>query len=443
MKKSVLLFVPLLLARLTFLGSISYSGDVTLRIPSHGSILHSVHSDYYSEWRQNYRVDTRFTDYLSNSTFNFNGFFDQIYSRFVRELETTIWGSEYTRPTLDYGNAKYNAGEPVSDLDTIATHVCSTISEIEMAFSSASSGDIIFIEAGTYVVASSLTLSEKSNVIIAGQGWNTVLKLNDGVNAPIIKGYHSDSIIVRDLMIDGNMASNPDYTDTYGIVMRFSTNLLVENVKSINARRMGINAHDGNFVYFINCVSINCGWNCIDHVRCSYGATIGNYMQDNRDVGYSTWGSDHLVVANNVAVGGTHDRKGFNDANWGIGLETQKGNNPFDTHTIVVRNNICCEHNAANETEPWKGVGIWVMGSGHASDNAGTYNIIVDGNVMQNNNRAGLVIADDSLYSDRSSTIVIIYNYASGNDVYNINGTNYGNYVIYRSGVVFANNTEE
>lgn len=445
---------------ITSSGAIQYPGPPEPPQPPSG--------EYYDTWESNYQVETNFLEYLSGSTFDFNGFFDNLYTKFLRELETTVFGAGYERPALDYGSPTYVAGEPIlingSTLESIADYVVyqdengyvyykdssgtaygggDTIpDEINTAISLTPDNGIVFIKAGNYTVDSSslISFSARSNLIIAGEGWNTTLRLADGVNWTPIRGTSGcQNIIVRDLMIDANMAGNPNVTYTYGIDFTGGTprNILIENIEVANARRMGIVTREGNYIYFINNVVVNSGWNNMEHIRCSWGAAIGNYLQGHRDVGLSTWGSNNLVVANNIAVNPIHDGLGYNDANWGIAEETQGGGNFRDSYNIIFRNNIADEHNVAPASEPWRGSGLVVMGSSQTP--AGSYNIIVDGNIMRNNNRAGLLVVADSKYASLDSTIVIVNNYASGNDVYGLGPPTYGNYVIYRNATLRDN----
>jgi len=393
--------------------------------------------DYYQFWIDEKRVDSGFSNYFSGSTFNFTGFFDHLYAEFLQELETTVFGEGYVTPPYSYSNATYAPGDPVGNLESVANYICTSEAEIINAFNSASSGDIIFIKTGTYIVDSLATSA--SNLIIAGEGWDTVLRQTAGANSYVVRGALGPSnIIVRDLTIDADRINNPTNQGFDALEFRNSpTNILVENVQVLNARHMGINFYDGSYLYTINSISIDSGWNTFELTRCTWSAAIGNYMQDARDVAMSTWGSNNIVFANNVAVYGIRDGLGFNDANWGIGIEPQ-GPHIYDTYNIIIRNNICDEHNAAGSNEPWKGTGIWV----NEETGGGAYNLIIDGNIANNNSRAGILVMDSPTYPDGSS-IVVCNNYARGNNIYDQGGVNYGNYVILRNSVVFYNNSQD
>ncbi len=432
--------------------------------------------DYYTTWRDDYRVDSRFSNYLFGSTFDFDGFFDQIYDRFLKELETTVYGAGYTRPTnFDYGTANYNPGEPVGNLRNVATKIISTVPELENAFSSAESGDIIFIESGTYVV-STLGLVGKSNIIIAGNGWDTVLYLADGVNFPVIYGTGGcRNIIIRDLRIEGNKANNMDNAMTTGIDFRNGQErTFTENVYIHDIRRMGWSGgHDGRESYIFNSVVIDSGWNCITPARDSYDGIIGNYVEGWRDVGITTWGTDHLVIANNIAVHPIQDGLGFGGGNIGIMVENQNpggsgtpctttsdcpqgerpetcfenkcwGRTPKDSHDVIIRKNIASEANVAPYELRWRGIGIWSASFDHIPE-CGSYNIIMDGNICENNNRAGFIVSTSTRYpgEEWGRTVVVVNNYAAGNNIFDIVGSpHFGNYVIQRPGVIFENNIE-
>lgn len=429
MKRSALLFAPLLLSLVIF-SSVAAPGSYST-VPSHGSISYPPQNDYYSLWSSDYRVETDFLNYLTGS-FDYTGLFDNLYNKFLVELETTTFGEGYQTPTLNYGSPTYNPGDPVGNLESIATYVVDTTDEISQAITSAQSGDIIFIKAGNYTT-SGIIFGDKSDIIIAGEGWNTVLRLEDNKNSYVLSGRGDcNNIIIRDLTIDGNRVNNPAETGLDALEFRSNpSNILIENVKVLNARHMGINVYYGTKLYTINCVSIDSGWNTFQYTRCTWSAAIGNYMRYSRDVAMSTWESNSLVYANNICVYGIHDYLGFNDANWGIGVESEHEEVP--SYNIVLRNNVCSEHNQAGPDESWKGHGIHIMDL--------SYNITIDGNTAENNNRAGIYVAPSDYYPV-GSTIVICNNYAKGNNIYNMpEEAWYGNIVVLRDGVILYNNT--
>jgi len=298
MKQGALIILTLLVFTTLFLPFVAYSSLPLPLISNVGEVIYPtipppqppVHGNYSDLWENDYRVDSKFLEYLNGSTFDFNGFFSQLYNRFLKELETTTFGAGYTRPTLDYGSATYTAGSVVGSLRSVATYICTSESDITNALTSASSGDIIFIDAGTYVT-NGLFYSSKSDIIIAGAGWDTIIQLADNINSHTLRLDSSNNIIVRDLTIDGNRINNPTVSvDTF--MFRTSTNILIENVQLLHGRRIGIDLYDGSRYFIMNSVSQDCGWNAIQLTRSSFGAIIGNYAVNSRDVAISTWASN-------------------------------------------------------------------------------------------------------------------------------------------------------
>jgi parallel beta-helix repeat protein len=140
--------------------------------------------------------------------------------------------------------------------------------EIQAALDAVSSagGGLVFIKAGTYLITQPLIIDSKTTM--AGEGWNTIIKLADNTildgTLPIIDGvpgtawdyglisskncknhtYMSD-MVVRDLALDGNI-DNQSITwltqtnNLLGVYLAFNRHCLVSHVKVTNMGAMGI-----------------------------------------------------------------------------------------------------------------------------------------------------------------------------------------------------------
>jgi len=69
------------------------------------------------------------------------------------------------------------------------------------------SGGTVFIPRGIYVISTPIRVP--SNVVMVGEGFETLLKLADGANCNVIENMHFDewvdeNIVIRDMQIDGN-----------------------------------------------------------------------------------------------------------------------------------------------------------------------------------------------------------------------------------------------
>jgi len=453
----ILLFLPLISrgaglqyypVNISSSGAIDYSSPPSPPLPI---------SDFYSAWNSNYRVDTNFEAYLSGASFNFEGFFSGLYNQFLKELETIQFDGSYASTPITWGKPTYSPGEPIGSgiLETVADFVVyqdsngvvyyknksGTIfgnndkiaNEIEGALNSLpSGGGIVYIKSASsqYVVPNRIEI-EGSNVILAGGGWGTVIRLADNAPRPsepstiFVAGWNgAQKVIVRDLMVDGNKDVNDD-TSFRAIWCQEGSNFACINTKVIDARRYALYSTASSRVYFVDDVTIDSGWNNIEPARSSWSAVIGCYVQGHSDVGISTWGSQNLVFANNVVILPRAVGEGYNDANWGIGVEPEGG---YPTHNILIKNNVCSYHNATDSPHhpTWDaGEGIWVMDYGL------TYNVIIDGNICIENNRWGIRFE----YDDLLANAVVCNNNASRNGIAGIDTSG-------RPGIILRNNVE-
>jgi len=171
-------------------------------------------------------------------------------------------------------------------------------------------GGLVFIKNGTYNLSTTITIA-KSNVVLEGQGDNTILFLNSGVNDNIIElgdGVNPYSFIqVKNLKIDGN---HNEQTTGYGIyVTRYATHCSVKGVHIYDTYSHGIFVYDdadytdiiscyfeetyGDGVYLYKpdrCLIQSCKFNnacsnwgeMIEVQEASYTRIIGNSFIDNR-----------------------------------------------------------------------------------------------------------------------------------------------------------------
>lgn len=124
---------------------------------------------------------------------------------------------------------KYGAkGDGVTD-DTIA--IQNTIDYVS------SSGGIVYIPAGTYIVKKILP---KSNVIIHGAGVATLLKLSSGVSDfnHVFEINNANNVTIRNLSIDGNKDTQSFYLS--GFFTLICKNLTIENVSIKNMYGEGL-----------------------------------------------------------------------------------------------------------------------------------------------------------------------------------------------------------
>jgi len=106
-------------------------------------------------------------------------------------------------------------------------------------------GGKIFIKRGTYFLSDTLTLRIRTHLI--GEGFATVLKLEDGVNKTMIDTElkTNDRIVLSDLQLDGNKANN---TAGHGIRLRGGWRCILERlyIKNVVERALYL---DGNATF--------------------------------------------------------------------------------------------------------------------------------------------------------------------------------------------------
>ena len=64
-----------------------------------------------------------------------------------------------------------------------------------------SGGGKVFIKSGTYPITK--TIDPKSNIIIEGEGWNTVLQYALSNPNPVIEGYNVSKVVLKNFVVDG------------------------------------------------------------------------------------------------------------------------------------------------------------------------------------------------------------------------------------------------
>ncbi len=243
-------------------------------------------------------------------------------------------------------------------------------------------GQVLLME-GTYIVDGPINVP--SNVTLAGQGANTVIKIKDALNTDIHVIQNADwtngntKIALRDFAIDGNKANNTSgsqygvylYKTTYSLVMRLlindcrSSSILLDNSNSNtitgNACQRNYNGiglysssnnnvvtgnicqGSGNFGIYLYISSDNAvtGNTCQGSVYGIYlYSSLNNTVTGNTCQGNSMHGIRLDTSSNNAVTGNTCQGNGYH----GIFLFHQTSYN-----TVV--GNICLENSqAANAT---------------------------------------------------------------------------------------------
>ena len=179
-------------------------------------------------------------------------------------------------------------------------------------------GGTLTLSEGVFVIDAPIQLI--SNMILQGQGENTVIKLADGFNEGIImiRGNGVSNVVVRNLVVDGNKAEQAS-GEQHGIFFENSNNITVENVTVKNCKSNGLTFGTNTK----NCIGDNIQLinNSIGARLTQFSIIVDSHIYDN-DVGLYLFPSDGITVSNcfvynNNGTGITagHGSRGINITN--------------------------------------------------------------------------------------------------------------------------------
>ncbi len=279
----------------------------------------------------------------------------------------------------------------------IADYVCDGGSdqiEINAALSAlGSTGGRVLLLEGTFIVDGPINVP--SNATLAGQGWGTVIKIKDALNADVKVVQNADqtngntNIVLRDFAIDGNKVNNTAgiqqglylYRTTYSLIVR----LLVTNCRSYG---IYLDSSSNNTVTGNTCQGNN-----------SYGIYLGSYSSNNTVIGNTCQGNNSYGIylgsysSNNTVTGNTCQGNdngiclGFSSNNTVTG-NTCQGNNSYGIRLYNSSNNTV----TGNTCQGNNSYGIYLGPS--------CSNSTVTGNTCQGNNKDGI-----RLYNSSNNTV--------------------------------------
>lgn len=153
-------------------------------------------------------------------------------------------------------------------------------------------GGTLTLSEGVFVIDAPIRLI--SNMILQGQGENTVIKLADGLNSDIkmITGDGVSNVIVRDLVVDGNKTKQAS-GEQLGIFFTNSSNITVENVTVKNCRNQGL-------TFGVNTDS--CVGNKIKSFNNNYGVVLTSSAAIMNSFIYSNTDGILAPSSNNVSI---------------------------------------------------------------------------------------------------------------------------------------------
>lgn len=238
----------------------------------------------------------------------------------------------------------------------------------------ATGGKVVLLE-GTYIVDGPINVP--SNVTLAGQGPETVIKVKDALNAAINVVQNADQtngntkIVLKDFAIDGNKANNTTGS-SYGVFLTKTTNSLIDGLLTINCGMTGIMLEESSYNTLIKIFSLTNNGSGIQLFNGSTHNFIGNgFYQGNFFSGIYLNESLNIVLGNSCC----------NNNQYGICI--------ISSYNLVA-GNICSEN-------LYHGIAL-----------SGATENILFGNICKRNNQHGL-------YFYQSSNNLITGNFCSEN----------------------------
>jgi len=211
---------------------------------------------------------------------------------------------------------------------------------INNAINSLTSGGKIFLRAGNYILDTPIQL--RSGITLEGEilaGDNTLgtyiyMEANSQCNAiERLKPGSWSKITVRNLVIDGNKANNPDLgIDGHqcGIYLGATTFWVIENVHVLRTTRQGIYIASSSYGQLINCITTDVGREGIVLDATVYSSIINCVSKNNGyhglDISTNTNMTFHVTV-----IGGQF----FSNDFYGISIRNY-GDNSFTDQVSIV-----------------------------------------------------------------------------------------------------------
>ncbi len=385
-----------------------------------------------------------------------------------------------TKGTANISIAPSDANQYIKD---ISNYVCDgTADDVEINAATSATDGRIFLHAGTFNIAASVTVDD--NDLLEGAGEATILSLVNSSDCDVIQNSDQSggntNITLKNFRIIGNKANN---TSGHGVSLLKVTNFLIENVTAHQSKQAGFFFRNvSNRGRIVNCVATDCGGTGFSTAAsevtnsCNY-LQFDNCFSEGHDVGYGYYivdcndislsgcqakdcADDSIIIghqsigpASRIAVtgglynasagaSGIHCHYGqyvtitgveaSGNLNWGIAV-TQVSDH------VSVTNNICCNNityggiEVIASTSPDNSPVNVIVGNNICYDNK-TYGILVEaisdatlmqnvainGNICADNGSTGIYINGNGLTSNGGNNFIVNSNIAFSNDSYGI-----------------------
>lgn len=279
---------------------------------------------------------------------------------------------------------------------------------INNAIAAMTGAGTIYFQAGTYTISTSIVDNGVDGITLIFESGAKLVAAN-ALNTGVIHLTNVNNWRIINPEIDGNSSnqSAPGTPQPNGIWIHAGNNVMVSNPNVYNCREFGVDV-DGisDNCGVENGIVHDCGWNCVQLGENTTGTNLfckHVEVYNAGDVGISTYGR-YTQITDNIV----HDitgNNGFNNARWGIAVETSatsgneliRGNKIWNVN-VGINLAASCDSNLVSENHitNWDSAGsympaIWCFSNYNSIQNNVTEKLF--------NHGIGITIAGNGAYN--------------------------------------------
>lgn len=293
----------------------------------------------------------------------------------------------------------------VKDYGAVGDGTTDDTDSISAAISDLGYGDTLYFPEGVYRVSN---INLKSNMIIQGSGWCSVIQLLDATY-----DYHGrnnclnienvNNIIIRDIKLDGTRSTQQATAPSQdgrlnGIHIRHASEIMIENVWMYNNGYHGCIMTYATNVVFERCKSTDNGFRPIHGHTQIYNCRVSNCLCENNGLGLTGgsgfendsiffFGMQHLTISDNIVKS---NRRGCITV--GSDQDTTDPEDIIPSRNVTISGNVCecyedLPHVPSTESDTgvakFPSMGILIYGGNHILEN-----VTVVGNTIKNAHQA-------------------------------------------------------
>ena len=283
-------------------------------------------------------------------------------------------------------------------------------------------GGTLYFPEGVYRVSN---INVKSNMIIKGAGWCSIIKLLDATT-----DYHGrnnclnienvENVIIRDIKLDGNRSTQQSTASAQdarlnGLHMRYASDIYVENVWMYNNGYHGCIMTYTSNVVFSHCRATDNGFRPIHGHTRIYNCRVSNSVCENNGLGLKGgsgfendsiffFGAERLVINDNIV---RSNRRGC------ITVSAEQGSTPANdrivSSDITITGNVCeCYEDLAYIKTAESDTGVAKFSSQGIVVYGGKYglnNVTVSGNTIRNAHEAIYLCSSDKTQTSINTSV--------------------------------------